>query len=441
MVSKEYTEFSTVKYEIIARFEIQGVVEKSDVVGAIFGQTEGLLGEELDIRELQKSGRIGRINVEMESQDGMTTGNVLIPSSLDRVETAILAATIETVDRVGPCAATFKLVKLEDVRKKKREKIIDRAAELLQNWELEVSPETQEITDAVLYSRHNEDVINFGPENLPAGPEVETSDTIIICEGRADVLNLLTVGIKNAIATNGTKVPRTIIDLSKEKTTIAFLDGDRGGDMILNELLQVSQIDWVARAPDGKEVEDLTKKELLKALQAKVPVTDDFISNVQFQSNKIDKNIANKSQHQKKQANKSKNNFKKKKAHKKAANQESKKQEAEHKKTGKDKIINDDIHNVPEVLRGAGKELLGTTKACFYDADLNLIKKVPTSQIVEELQKITDKIKYIVFDGIISQRLIDISKQEDIDIIIGTRVGNISKPVNIKIYCIDQFID
>jgi DNA primase len=236
MSEKQFQEFSTVKYEISASFEIQGVVEKSDVVGAIFGQTEGLLGDELDIRDLQKSGRIGRINVEMTSEGGITKGKITIPSSLDRVETAILAATIETVDRVGPCMAAFKLESLEDVRKTKRDKIIGRATQLLQKWDMETAPETQEITDKVSQARLLEDIVAYGDEKLPAGPEVDTSDTIIITEGRADILNLLSIGVKNAIATNGTSVPKAVAELSKKKTTIALLDGDRGGDMILNEL-------------------------------------------------------------------------------------------------------------------------------------------------------------------------------------------------------------
>ena len=49
------------KYVIKASIRANGVVNKSDVVGAVFGQTEGLLGDELDLRDLQKSGRMGRV--------------------------------------------------------------------------------------------------------------------------------------------------------------------------------------------------------------------------------------------------------------------------------------------------------------------------------------------------------------------------------------------
>ena len=64
---------STTKYIINAQFEVDGVVEKPDVVGAIFGQTEGLLGEDLDLRELQKTGRIGRIDISVKSRNGNRT--------------------------------------------------------------------------------------------------------------------------------------------------------------------------------------------------------------------------------------------------------------------------------------------------------------------------------------------------------------------------------
>jgi len=53
---------------IRAKIEIEGVVDKPDVVGAIFGQTEGLLGEDLDLRELQRTGRVGRIQIAVKSE-------------------------------------------------------------------------------------------------------------------------------------------------------------------------------------------------------------------------------------------------------------------------------------------------------------------------------------------------------------------------------------
>ena len=262
-------EFTT-KYKIEVKFTIKGVVEKSDVVGAIFGQTEGLLLD-LDLRDLQKSGRIGRIEVENESKEGISEGIIKIPSSLTRKETALLAATVETVSRVGPCEAEITLIEIRDVRETKRQKIIERAAELLKEWD-QKSLDQSEIEEKIDTDIKLGEIISWGSENLPAGPDVESNPELIIVEGRADVLNLLRIGVKNTIAVQGTHVPKSVIKLAKQKKSVtAFLDGDRGGTIILNELLQVTKIDNVARAPDGFEVEELTRKQMIKALQNKKP--------------------------------------------------------------------------------------------------------------------------------------------------------------------------
>jgi DNA primase len=260
----------TTKYVIEAKFKIKGVVEKSDIVGAVFGQTEGLLLD-LDLRDLQKSGRIGRIEVENESKEGVSEGVIRIPSSLTRRETALLAATVETVSRVGPCEAEIELLDIRDVRETKRKRIIERAAELLKNWD-QNSLEPSEIEEQMDTDIKLGEITSWGPEKLPAGPDVESNSELIIVEGRADVLNLLRIGVKNTVAVQGTQVPKSIIGLIKTKSSvIAFLDGDRGGQIILNELLQVTKIDYVARAPEGSEVEELTRKQMIKALQNKKP--------------------------------------------------------------------------------------------------------------------------------------------------------------------------
>jgi len=245
-------------------------VEKSDIVGAIFGQTEGLLLD-LDLRDLQKSGRIGRIEVETESKEGVSEGIIRIPSSLTRKETALLAATVETVSRVGPCEAVITLIEIRDVRETKRQQIIERAAELLKKWD-QKSLEQSEIEERIDTDIKLGEIITWGPDKLPAGPEVDSNKDLIIVEGRADVLNLLRIGIKNTIAVQGTQIPKTVRALVKKKKIItAFLDGDRGGTIILNELMQLMKLDYVARAPEGFEVEELTRKQLVKALQNKRP--------------------------------------------------------------------------------------------------------------------------------------------------------------------------
>jgi DNA primase len=269
----------TTKYIVHIYLTAEGVVEKSDVVGAIFGQTEGLLGEDLDLRDLQRTGRVGRIDVQISSKKGETKGEILIASSLDKAETALLAASLETIDRVGPCNAKVLVERIEDIRVTKRRKIIDRAKELLLESFDEGSINSNELLDVVREYSRIEKVGVIGDENLPAGPNVLDSDAIIVVEGRADVINLLRYSIKNAVAVEGTNVPDTIIKLCESKTSTAFLDGDRGGDLILSELLQTADIDYVAFSPRGKNVEDMTRKEIIKALRNKVPV--EFITEQQ----------------------------------------------------------------------------------------------------------------------------------------------------------------
>ena len=262
----------TTKYLIHISLTAEGVVEKPDVVGAIFGQTEGLLGEDLDLRDLQRTGRVGRIDVQITSKKGETKGEILISTSLDRAETAILAASLETIDRVGPCIAHVTVESIEDIRVVKRKKIVERAKEILLDRFEEGVIDSDELLDDVRQVIRVEKIGSLGDEKIPAGPNVLDSDAIIIVEGRADVLNLLRYGIKNAVAVEGTHIPRIVEELCEKKTATAFFDGDRGGELILRELLQVADIDFVAFSPKGKSVEDMARKEVIKTLRNKVPV-------------------------------------------------------------------------------------------------------------------------------------------------------------------------
>ncbi|ELZ04204.1 DNA primase DnaG [Natrialba aegyptia] len=259
----------TSKYLIHADVTADGVVERSDVVGAIFGQTEGLLGDELDLRDLRQSQKVGRIDVEITSTQGQSHGNVTIATSLDKVETATLAASLETITRVGPCRATLDVSEIEDVRAAKRKEVVDRAKELLRTGFDDSVMSSEEILTEVRQHVRVEDITEY--DGFPAGPRVTDSDAIIVVEGRSDVLTLLKYGVKNAIAVEGTNVPDPIADLTTHRTVTAFLDGDRGGDLILEELSQVGDVDYVAFAPSGTSVEELDHHQLFAALRNKVP--------------------------------------------------------------------------------------------------------------------------------------------------------------------------
>ncbi len=390
------------KYLIRATIETDGVVERPDVVGAIFGQTEGLLGDELDLRDLQKSGRIGRIEVDIKSEKGKSVGEILIPSSLDQVETAILAAALETIDRVGPCKSRVKVVAIEDIRATKRQRVVDRAKELLQMLLKQGKQVSEDLVKSVREAVEIEEVVSYGEDHLPAGPNVEKSDAIIVVEGRSDVINLLNYGIKNAIAVNGTNVPKTIVELSKKKIVTAFLDGDHGGDLILKELLQVADIDFIARAPPGYEVEELTYKQIVKALRNKVPV-EQYLA-----THKIEEP---------------------KKEEKKVEKKEEKTEKKEEKKEKKEEGLN---------LSTLFKELNSKKEAALLNGD-KVVERIPLNELIDKLKATKQKGDTLVTGGIISQRLVDVAHEKGITKIIGYKIGNVTKkPLNIKLLTKDM---
>ncbi|PIN98297.1 MAG: hypothetical protein COT90_05070 [Candidatus Diapherotrites archaeon CG10_big_fil_rev_8_21_14_0_10_31_34] len=267
------TYINVVKYNIKAKFEVKGLVDKHDIIGAVFGQSEGLIGEDLDLRELQKNGKVGRIDIFPEPRDGNTIGSLLIPSSLDMVQTSILAAAIESIEKVGPYESKFEVDQIEDTRTNKRNEIKNRAKELLSKFLKDSTPST-EMADEVREATRASEISQWGPENLPSGPEIEKEEEIILVEGRADVLNLLRNSVKNVVGMNGSKIPHSIIGLCNRKTITLFSDGDRGGELIQRQLMQATKVDFVARAPDGKEVEELSKKEITMALRKRIPTTE-----------------------------------------------------------------------------------------------------------------------------------------------------------------------
>jgi DNA primase len=264
------------KYLIRARIEVDGKVDRHDVIGAIFGQTEGLLGSEFDLEGLQEKDKIGRLQVELKYQDNKTVGVIQVPSNLDRVETAIIAAMLETVDRVGPYTARVIVEDIRDLRAEKIKIIIERAKEILRKIR-ESEPDVKEVIRQVEGEVAKAPrLIEYGPERLPAGPDVETSDTIILVEGRADVINLLKYGYTNVIALEGAreKIPETIRNLASKKKVVLFVDGDRGGELIALNVIGQIKVDYVARAPKDREVEQLTGREIAKALSEMIPAEE-----------------------------------------------------------------------------------------------------------------------------------------------------------------------
>lgn len=376
------------KYIVNAFITIEGIVDKPDVIGAIFGQTEGLLGSELELRELQRSGRIGRIEVNTQTKSGKTSGDIVIPSSLDKAETAIIGAALEVIQRIGPCNAKINVKSIEDIRISKRTLIVDRAKELLKDLVDNVMPDSQELSDQVAYSVRVTEITSYGKEKLPAGPNIDDSDEIILVEGRADVLNLLKYGFKNTVAVNGTSIPKEIAELTKQKTATVFVDGDRGGDLIVKELLNVAELDFVAKAPDGKEVEEITSKEIHKSLRSKITAEQFKLELGTEKETKGKREVKSRTTTRKTTT---PNNNKRRK-----------------------RVSKEEKEKFSEMM----DELLGTRGAFILDENLNVLGRVPVSELESTLKSLNSGVYAVVMEGSCDKAIIESAEKARVKLLI-----------------------
>ena len=421
------------KYIIHSTINIEGVVDRPDVIGAIFGQTEGLLGSDLELRELQRSGRIGRIEVNVSTSSGKTHGEIIIPSSLDKTETAIVGAALEIIQRIGPCNAKVLVEKIEDVRISKRQFVIERAKELLRELTDKTLPDSQELADEVSQSVRVMEITEYGREKLAAGPAIDESEEIVIVEGRADVLNLLRQGFKNAIAMNGTSCPETIKELARKKNATLFVDGDRGGNLIIRELLSVTEIDFVCKAPDGKEVEEITKKEIHKALRGRITAEqaklelgiDDTGALKNDQDPKLTQRI-NPSIPRKAESNLG--NFDRRPEQK---FQKHMPIVATSSTAAPARPMAQAVPSAPRrtvILTSEEKakfketldDLFGTRGACLLDANLTIMGKVPLSELASTIKSLNGGIYALVLDGAVDLDLVRIAEKLGITHLVGT---------------------
>lgn len=415
------------KYIIHSTINIDGVVDRPDVIGAIFGQTEGLLGEDLELRELQKSGRIGRIEVNTETKAGKTSGEIIIPSSLDKAETAIIGAALEVIQRIGPCNANIKVQNIEDIRVSKRTLVIERAKELLKNLVDGVIPDSQEIADEVAYSVRVTEITTYGSEKLSAGPAIADSDEIIVVEGRADVLNLLKYGFKNAIAVGGTSIPKTILDLCKQKTATVFVDGDRGGDLIIRELMGQTDIDFVTKAPDGKEVEELTKKEIHKALRAKIASEQVHLesSNVSTPAHNLQRRDSRNNRNDDRRDNRNDS-----KRDTRRDNRNDDRRERTPRKENSGSGPND---KEKKEFNKMLEDLIGTRGAYLLDRNLSILGKIPVSELDATVKSLNNAVYTVVFDGEATQELYDVSDKSNVRYLVGMSAKKVKASGKTKI--------
>ncbi len=368
-----------VKYHVKLSYEVDGLVERADIIGAIFGQTEGLLGPEMNLNELQRVSKVGRIEVNSKSTSNTTSGDVLIPMSTDIDTCALIAAGIESIDKVGPFDCSFKLDSIDDVRAAKKDDIVKRAKEIKQRWATKTVSEGESMLKDV-HEGDSKRLSVYGASKLTCGSGMFDSKWIILVEGRADVINLMRAGYDNAIAIEGTKIDASIKDLCNSKeTVVAFTDGDRTGGFILRELKSVVPIDYELRADTGIEVEELTPERIDEILR---PVAEEI-------------------------------------------------------KHGKPQptLKNENDKPIADLASKIYPDLNETLEAIALDNNQNEIFKVPISEVVSKLST-QSGIKYLLLDGILTQRLLEGAKNAGVECVVGHRVAKLSKSdgLNLKTF-------
>jgi DNA primase len=405
-----------VKYHVKLKFEVDGLVEKADIIGAIFGQTEGLLGPEMNLNELQKVSKVGRIEVNVDTKGSMAKGDALIPMSTDISTAALIAAAIESIDKVGPFQAKFNLMGIDDIRAIKKKVIVDRAKKIVQDWATRTISEGEEMLKDVYDASKPGKLTSFGKAQLACGTGVFDSDWIILVEGRADVINLLRAGFDNAIAIEGARIDETVTKLTDGKRVVAFLDGDRAGDLILKELHGVVKIDKVLRAPTGREVEECTPIEIAEIL--KDAITPEITSAQPVHAHH-DKDRRH-PRREKERESREEYHASPLQHHETSPAQPSK------------EVIAEDSQEILTAIRDVYPQINETLEAVLLDGSMNKLLKVPVSEVIKTLDS-AEGGKLLVIDGIVTQRLVDAADKAGIEYIVGHRTTDLKKPGEVRV--------
>jgi DNA primase len=414
-----------VKYHVKLKFEVDGLVEKADIIGAIFGQTEGLLGPEMNLNELQKVSKVGRIEVNVESKGNMTKGDALIPMSTDISTAALIAAAIESIDKVGPFPAKFGLVGIDDIRAIKKKVIVDRAKKIVQDWATRTISEGEEMLKDVYDASKPGKLTSFGKAQLACGTGVFDSDWIILVEGRADVVNLLRAGYDNAIAIEGARIDESVTKLTDGKRVVAFLDGDRAGDLILKELHGVVKIDKVLRAPPGKEVEECTPLEISEILKSAF--------SPEVASSQHPPYHHHYQQQQQQQQHYDRRHFRKEREPREEYRvPQSSQQEAPQSSQPSKEDLAEDSPEILSAIREVYPQINETLEAVVLDGSMKTLLKVPVSEVIKRLNS-AEGGKMLVVDGIVTQRLVDAADKVGIEYVVGHRMTDLKKPADIRI--------
>ena len=270
----------------------------------------------------------------------------------------------------------LRLDAIDDVRAAKKDDIVKRAKEIKQKWATKTVSEGESMLNDV-HQGDSRKLTTYGPSKLTCSSGLSDSNWVILVEGRADVINLLRAGYDNALAIEGAKIDESIKELCNSKdTVVAFLDGDRAGGFILKELKSVVPVDYELRADNDVEVEELTPQRIDEILR---PVANEI-------------------------------------------------------RDGKPSptLQNEDDKPLADMASNIFSELNETLEAVGLDNNQSEIFKVPISEVVSKLST-QSGIKYLLLDGIITQRLLEGAKNAGIEYIIGHRVAKLTNSDGMKL--------
>jgi len=164
-----------------------------------------------------------------------------------------------------------------------------------------------------------------------------------------------------------------------------------------------AEIDFICRAPRGTEVEELSRKELIKCLRNKIPyeqtngkkvdvVKNDVKSSAPYESPKINVTVQDR-----------------------RAPEPFKKPEPVVVKKVERKNLESELN-----------DLNNTLKARLYDENYSIISEIKVRDVIKSLEERND-VKAIVFDGIVTQRLVDLANNKGVKTILGIKLGNVNK--------------
>jgi DNA primase len=155
-------------------------------------------------------------------------------------------------------------------------------------------------------------------------------------------------------------------------------------------------VDYIAATPEGRSVEDMTYKEIMKALHNKTPVEQ--------QENALDK---------------------------KEQETETKRVVIQRKKT---KAAKEEKEKTPNPFKSQLEELEGTFKARLFDKEKKVLKETTVRDLAKELKETSENANSVVFDGVITQRIVDIAKEKELEYVVGIKIGDVVKmPASLKV--------